>query len=232
MLAIIPARGGSKRFPRKNMALLRGRPLVAYAIEAARASGVFGKIAVSSDAHDILEAARAIGADDCLARPADLAGDSAQVKDVCRDVLVSYAASGQHYAAFAVLLPTSPLRTAEDIRAAHAIFVADQPDCVMSLVACHHPPQRAVRIREGQVEPYFGVQYMKQTQRLEPLYRHDGAVILADNIRKAIQAKDAGRVMPYYIPRERSVDIDSPLDLAWAEFWLSARAAPEHWQEK
>lgn len=225
MLAIIPARGGSKRFPRKNLATLAGRPLLLYALDAARGSGVFDSICVTSDDDEILELSRVSGADACVRRPPRLAGDTAQVKDVCRELLEASAAEGPHHAGFAVLLPTSPLRTAGDIRAAHEVFTATGAGCVMSVVPFEHPPQRAVRLVNGRIEPFVGLDAMKPAQRLEPLYRHDGAVIF---MRTDVFLREGefygGDVTPYFMPPERSVDIDSPLDLAWAEFLLTRGA--------
>lgn len=220
-VCIIPARGGSKRLPRKNIALLGGKPLLAYAIEAAYESGVFAAVYVSSEDEEILGVARQYGAG-TMQRTDTLATDSAQVKQVCLAVLEELAARGEVYKEFAVLLTTNPLRTAQDIRAAYEIFKKDEADFVMSLVPFSHPPQRAVWAPEGCIVPYYGVENMKQTQLLDTLYRHDGSIILGrvDAFRKSGEFYGQN-VVPYYMPSERSVDIDNPLDLQWAEFLLS-----------
>ena len=221
-VCIIPARGGSKRFPRKNIALLAGKPLLAYAIEASLESGVFHTVCVSSEDKEILDIARTHGAHEALRRPPELSNDKAQVKDVCAHILNHFSSQGTDYSAFAVLLPTNPLRSAADIKAAYEIFKRRHANFVMSLVPCTHPPQRAVQVKDGYVEPYFGLQYMKRTQLLDPLYRHDGSIIFA---RTGVFLKEqefyGSGVVPYFIPAERSVDIDSEMDLAWAEFLLS-----------
>jgi CMP-N-acetylneuraminic acid synthetase len=218
-LCIIPSRGGSKRFPRKNIALLAGKPLLAYAVEAAVMSNIFGHVCVSSDDDEILGLARKYGATLALKRPKELSTDTAQVKDVCAYLLEDLAAQGQIYPEFAVLLVTNPFRTADDIIAAYDIFRRENAHSVISLVAYSHPPQRAVWAPKGFVEPYFGLDYMKQTQLLDPLYRHDGSIIFA---RSEVFLKErefyGTKVVPFFIPPERSVDIDRPLDLAWAEF--------------
>ncbi|MCK4782390.1 MAG: acylneuraminate cytidylyltransferase family protein [Desulfobacteraceae bacterium] len=218
-LCIIPSRGGSKRFPRKNIALLAGKPLLAYAVEAAVASNIFDHVCVSSDDDDILGLARTYGATLALKRPPELATDTAQVKDVCAYLLEDLAGQGQVYTEFAVLLVTNPFRTADDISAAYDIFRRGNANSVISLVPYSHPPQRAVWTPKGYVEPYFGLEYMKQTQLLDPLYRHDGSIIFA---RSEVFLKErefyGTKVVPFFMPPERSVDIDSPLDLAWAEF--------------
>jgi CMP-N-acetylneuraminic acid synthetase len=221
-LCIIPARGGSKRLPRKNVALLAGKPLLAYAIEAALESDVFDQVCVSSEDDEILETARVHGTHLPLKRPPELATDTAQVRHVCAYLLEWFASQGRPYSEFAVLLVTNPFRTAKDIRAAYEIFKREDANYLMSLVPYSHPPQRAVRVSNGYVEPHFGPQYMKQAQLLDPLYRHDGSIIFA---RSAVFLREkefyGTKVVPYFIPVERSVDIDSSLDLAWAEFLLS-----------
>jgi CMP-N-acetylneuraminic acid synthetase len=226
-LAIIPARGGSKRFRRKNLALLAGKPLLAYAIQAARESGVFDSVCVSSEDEEVLAVARSHGAHLVLTRPLELASDTVQVGQVCAYLLEYLASQGHIYPEFAVLLATSPLRTSQDIQAAYEIFQRREANYVMSLIPFSHPPQRAVWVPHAYVESYFGKEYLQQDhQSLHRLYRHDGSIIFA---RSEVFLKERDfygtRVVPYFIPMERSVDIDSPLDLAWAEFLLSRGAS-------
>jgi CMP-N-acetylneuraminic acid synthetase len=222
LVAIIPARGGSKRFPRKNLSLLAGRPLVEWTVTAARESGVFDLVCVSSDDDDILNQARSCGADLVLRRPAELATDTATVKAVCLNVLEELDRRGQEYEHFAVLLVTSPLRRPEDLRRAYRDFRKSEANYLMSLVPYAHPPQRAVWAPEGYVRPFFGPEYLTQTQRLEPLYRHDGSFIFG---RTEVFRREGdyygSKVMPFLVDPVRSVDIDDPLDLKWAEFLLS-----------
>ena len=221
-LCIIPARGSSKRLPRKNVALLAGKPLLAYAIEAALESDVFDQVCVSSEDDEILEVARLSGAQAALKRPAALAEDTVQIKHVCEHLLGQFSAEGLAYAEFGVLLATNPFRTAEDIRAAYQLFRAEDANYVMSLVPYSHPPQRAVWAPRKYVEPYFGLEYMKQAQMLDTLYRHDGSIILAKTEAFLREREFYGsKVVPYFTPPARSIDIDNPLDLAWAEFVLS-----------
>ncbi|AEB09718.1 acylneuraminate cytidylyltransferase family protein [Desulfobacca acetoxidans] len=225
-LCIIPARGGSKRFPRKNLALLQGKPLLAYAIEAARESEIFDLVCVSSEDQEILETAVWYQAGLALARPPALASDNAQVRQVCTHVLEYFISKGHFYREFAVLLVTNPLRTSQDLRSAYEIFRSRQANYLMSLVPFAHPPQRAVWAPQGYVEPYFGLNQMKQTQRLDQLYRHDGSFIFAKSQIFLAEGEFYGsKVIPYFMEAERSVDIDNPLDLAWAEFLLS-RSSP------
>ncbi len=221
-LCVIPARGSSKRFPRKNIAKLMGKPLLAYAIEQAKASGVFDCVCVSTEDQEILEVAQEYGADLAYARPSELASDDARIIHVCAHMLEYFSEQGVTYNDFAVLLPTSPLRRAEDIKAAYQKFQEQDANFLMTLVAFSHPPQRAVCIKNDYVESYFGMENMVQTQKLEPLYRHDGSFIFAKS-EAFLQTGEfyGSKVLPYIIDESVSVDIDNPLDLKWAEFLLS-----------
>jgi CMP-N-acetylneuraminic acid synthetase len=221
-LCIIPARGASKRFPRKNLALLAGKPLLAYALEAAFKSQVFETVCVSSEDEEILEAARRHGAPLVLKRPPELATDTAQVRQVCLYLLEDFLKQGHAYREFGVMLLTNPLRIASDIIKAYEIFQHADANYVMSLVPFSHPPQRAVWAPHGYVEPYFGPQYMKPAQVLAPLFRHDGSIIFGKS-EVFLREKEffGSKVAPYFMPVERSVDIDTPLDLEWAEFLMT-----------
>lgn len=223
-VAIIPARGGSKRFPRKNVALLDGKPLVGWAIDVALESGVFDEVCVSTEDEQTIRIASQYEGATVRRRPAELAEDRVTLREVCAHVLKGYADEGRPFAEFGLLLPTSPLRLPEDLRESYRIFRESGADFCMSLVPVTHPPQRSVRIDHGYVRPFLGIESMKQTQLLEPLYRHDGSIIFArsDNF-LSIMEFYGEKVVPYMMPEERSVDIDTPLDLAWAEFLLSMR---------
>jgi CMP-N-acetylneuraminic acid synthetase len=220
-LCIIPARGGSKRFPRKNVALLAGKPLIAYAIDAARESGVFDQVCVSSEDEEILKIASEFGAD-ARKRDSKLSSDTAQMKHVCAAVLEEYQKQGKDYDAFALLPPTNPMRTAEDVKEAYNIFTSNECNFVMSVIRHGDPPQRAVWVKNGFVEPYFGLKHMKPAQELDDVFHDDGSIIFAKTVAFTEEGDFYGtKVLPYFIPRERSVDIDYPEDLQLAEFLLS-----------
>jgi CMP-N-acetylneuraminic acid synthetase len=198
------------------------KPLLAYAIEAALESNIFSKVCVSSEDDEILEIASKCGASLALRRPAILSSDRAPLKEVCAYLIDHFAKQGIHYREFGLLVPTSPLRTPQDIRAAYQTFKDSGANLCMSLVKCSHPPQTAVCVRSGYVQPYWGQEFMTQAQKLEPLYRHDGSIIFAKT-RTFMDKKEFydEKVVPFFISEDRSVDIDSQLDLAWAEFLLS-----------
>ena len=221
-LCIIPAKGTSKRFKRKNIAFLAGKPLLSYSIETALNSGIFDKVCVSSEDDEILNLAK--GYDKVLAskRPSELSIDDVEVRHVCKYILEYFLQKNIEYTSFCVLLPTSPLRNKNDIIGAYNIFEENNAECVMSLVEYSYPPQRAVCVKDGYVKPYYGLENMKPTQKLEKLYRHDGSVLFCKS--DSFMKNDGfyqNKIIPYFVPDERAVDIDSPMDLKWAEFLLS-----------
>ena len=221
-LCIIPARGNSKRFPKKNIALLGGKPLLVYSIEVAIESHIFDTICVSSENEEILSIAESYGVE-ALKRPADLSTDFVGCNKVCLHILEHFICH-REYTSFAVLWPTSPLRTTVDIREAYDILKKKDVNYVVSLIPYSHPPLRAVWVPNGYVEPYFEPKYMemKQSQLFETLYRHDGTIIFAKTEVFLKEKEFYGtNVVPYFTPVERAVDIDTPMDLAWAEFLLS-----------
>jgi pseudaminic acid cytidylyltransferase len=217
-ICIIPARGGSKRFPRKNVALLAGKPLITHVITTALDSGIFEKVILSSDDTEILSVGKDAGAE-ALERPQELGEDTARVKDVCRHIITNEFPVDS----FGVILPTSPFCTSEDVNSAYKIFVDNEANYVMSVVSYDHPPQCAVSAKENVIRPFFGDDYFtKRSQELDDLYYHDGSIFFAKStVFLSEDTQYGSRVFPYFIPRERSTNIDTPLDLAWAEFLLT-----------
>lgn len=218
-LCIIPARGSSKRFPRKNVALFSEKPMLAYAILAAKESGLFERVCVSSEDEEILSIASEYGAEP-VKRSMELATDTSTVCDVCVSLLTHDAPD-----VFAVLQPTNPLLLPRHIQDAFKVFESRNADVVMSVVPYHFPPQHAVRVSKDSILPLAVSDEAKtQSQRLEPLYHPDGSVIIA---RTDVFLREkqwfVPKTVPYFIPPEDSVDIDLPQDLAWAEFLFSKR---------
>ena len=127
-IAIIPARSGSKGLPDKNIKPLNGKPLLAYSIEAALASGLFDTVHVSTDSERYADIARQYGADEPFLRSAETSSDTASSEDAIREVLRRYEEMGQRFDAFMLLQPTSPLRTADDIRAAFGVMEEKQAE--------------------------------------------------------------------------------------------------------
>ncbi len=143
MLAIIPARGGSKRLPRKNVLPFHGKPMIAWTIEAAIAADLFADIVVSTEDDEIAEAAREYGAR-VMDRSTALAGDDARVVDVCIDVLDREAAAGRDYDHLCCLYATAPLRNADDIRATVEPVLKRKAQFALAAGRYDHPPHQAL----------------------------------------------------------------------------------------
>jgi N-acylneuraminate cytidylyltransferase len=154
-LAVIPARGGSKRIPRKNLKPFHGRPIIAYSIDAVRASGLFDHVVVSTDDAEIAEVARALGAETPFMRPAALADDHSGTNAVVCHAAQWFAAAGTPAAEVCCVYATAPFVTGDDLRAAHALLREDV-DFVFAATRFAFPVQRALlRADNGLMVPMF-----------------------------------------------------------------------------
>ncbi len=216
---MIPARGGSRGIPRKNLVEFAGRPLIAHTIQAALAARTIDRVMVSTEDEEIAETAREYGAEVPFVRPAELATDTASGNDVSKHWLEWVREQGLEPWAVMHLQATSPLRTADDIdRAAEMLARGDAP-CVASVCPVRDHPAYVYRLIEGQAKPFLDEDALPDhRQRTEPLFRLNGAVFVT----RFEAALEIGRfhARPFaamVMPEERSIDIDTPLDLALAE---------------
>jgi CMP-N-acetylneuraminic acid synthetase len=220
-LAIIPAKAHSSRFPGKNRATLGGRPLLEITVEKVRASGRFDRILVTSDDDVLLAQAASLGVV-AARRPPELARDPVQVGGVCLHVLQQERNEGREWPWFGVFLVTNPLIPESVIASAVDEFHQSGARAVASVVRFVHPPQRTLAIRGGRLEPFLSLDMFGGAEELEPLYRHDGGVLI---LRTTHFESDGrllgGDVRPVILDDSASVDIDTPQDLAWAEFILA-----------
>ena len=225
VLGLIPAKGGSTRLARKNLCLLAGRSLLAWAVEAARASGVLARIVVSTEDEEVVRAARELGVDVPFLRPPELARDPAGVTDVALHALTAVEKGGGMYDTLAVLLPTCPLRAAEDVRAACDLFVEKGRPFVMSVAEYDHTPLAALRATEdGRLEPYMPRYFGRRSQDLPRAFRPNGAVHIVDVCAFRRERTLFGSpLVGYVMPRVRSFDIDTADDLRAAELCLRSR---------
>lgn len=227
LLALIPARGGSKRLPRKNLAPLAGRPLIAWSIETALAATTIDRVVVSTDDPEIASVARATGAEVPFLRPPELATDAAGSEAVIRHALETLEAEGENFDQVMLLQPTSPLRTAHDIDGAARLMHERNAEAVISVCPCDHPPEWSNTLPpDGSLRGFFrpGVRGTR-SQDLPLSYRLNGAIYLYDCAR----LRGSGNLMmddnsyAYIMPRERSIDIDTELDLRIVEVLLQHR---------
>ena len=229
VLGVIPARGGSKGVPGKNVKLLGGVPLIGHTIAAARASKLARTILSTDDAR-IADVGRELGVDVPFVRPEALATDSARAIPVLQHALEACeAAEKSRYDAVMMLQPTTPLRTTADIDGALEIFRATTCDSVISVVDVegHHPARMKFLEGDRLVDPPYAEAYENQPrQELKPMFIRNGAIYLTRcNILLggSLKGKDCrGLVMP----AERSVNIDNELDFRYAAWLLAGMPAP------
>ena len=217
-MTIIPARGGSKGVPRKNIKMLGGKPLIAWTIEAAKAAGLHPF--VSTEDAEIKVIANKYDAV-VRTRPVELAQDDVAMLAVIQD-FVSFIERWCSKDDWILLLqPTTPFRTAEDIKAAIALAEAGDCDSVISVVQVgDHHPARMYRITDGYMGALMPDESTKRRQDLSPLYLRNGAIYLTkrDVIMGGRMWGD--KVKPYVMPEERSINIDTMLDWKLAEAML------------
>lgn len=230
VLALVPARRGSKGLPLKNIRPLQGKPLLAWPIEAARASRYVDRVMISTEDSEFAELAMAAGADAPFLRPAELAGDSAPSIAFILHALDALEAAGDRYDYLVLLEPTSPLTEAEDIDAALETLlakraIADAMVGVSALVSNH--PAFAVRLDpQGLMHPYAGADFnqLPRRQDTEPLYSLDGSLYLST---VAALRRERGfchqRTLPYVTPRWKSFEVDDLVDFICIEAILAQR---------
>jgi len=229
VFGIITARGGSKGIPRKNIARVAGRPLIAWTIAAARQSRLLTRLMVSTDDAAIAEISRGEGAEVPFMRPPELGGDDSSHVAVVRHALAWLRGQGVRDPDFVMLLqPTSPLRTATDIDAAIELVERSGAEAVVGVTEVRQHPYLMYRLdAAGRLTPFVehGLEYARR-QDLPPLYAANGAIYLIrpSCLERTGTFTPAGAVA-YLMPPERSLDVDTPWDLQWAEWHLSRRAA-------
>lgn len=227
-LAIIPARSGSKGLPDKNIRLLSGKPLMAYSIEAARDSGLFDRVYVSTDSEKYKEIGEDYGASVPFLRPENLAGDAASSWDVVKQALDVFEEMGEVYEEIALLQPTSPLRSAGDIRKAHELMEEKEAWAVIGVCPMDHSPLWSNTLPEdGSLAGFIRPETVGLArQALPEYYRINGAMYF---IKKAcldkIEKLYENKCFAYVMPAERSVDIDTITDFYLAEAFLKAKEA-------
>lgn len=216
IVAIIPARGGSKRLPRKNVLPFAGKPLIAWSIEAAQGSAYVDHIVVSSDDAEILSVAEGLGVEG-QSRPAHLASDTASSAACVHYVLEQLQ---QQYDYVVLLQPTSPLRLSDDIDNAISLLVENRQQAVVSVTTAEHSPLWCNTLPESHSMANFIRPEVKgkRSQDLPVYYRLNGAVyaVKCDAFfqNQSFMPEEA---MAYIMPNERSVDIDSLADFVCAE---------------
>lgn len=171
-IAIITARGGSKRIPHKNRKEFCGKPIIEYSIEAAKQAGIFDTVMVSTDDDKIAEIAKNAGAEVPFMRSAETSNDYATTADVLMEVLEKYKERGIRYENACCIYPTAPFVTGDKLRRAMDMLVKEKKDSVMPVVPFSFPPLRGMVINDGKLEYKWQEYAMKRSQDLEEIY-HD-----------------------------------------------------------
>lgn len=216
-IAIITARGGSKRIPRKNVKLFCGKPIITYSIEAALQSGLFEEVMVSTEDEEIAQIARQAGASVPFMRSRESAGDYASTDDVLLEVLKAYEEQGRTFDTFCCLYPTAPFVTAQKLQ--KAMKLLEQADSVMPVVPFSFPPQRCMVLNEaGELHMKWSEYAQTRSQDLEPYY-HDCGQFYCCKTDLFLQYKttDLPHMMPMIMSELEVQDIDNPDDWEIAE---------------
>ena len=174
-LAIIPARGGSKRIPRKNIRPFQGQPIIGHVIRTARECGVFSEVMVSTEDEEIAGIARKHGASVPFMRSLATAGDKATTLDVLREVIAGYQNDGREFDALCCIYPTAVLTRPATLRSGRELL-QNSPDaaCAVGVVPFEHPAQRALVVRNGRLQMLHPEHAQTRTQDLEPTYHDAG----------------------------------------------------------
>ena len=221
IISIIPARGGSKGLPRKNVALLDGKPLIAYSIESALKSNLVNRVIVSTEDAEIAVVSRRHGSE-VSNRPKELAQDDTPTISVVQQVLHQLEGDGYIAEVVVLLQPTTPLRTSEDIDAAIQLFLTSNCQSVVSICEMEHSPYWSFQVEKGYLKPLLGEKYLNiRRQDLPKVYLPNGALFVSSpRILYETKSFYSSRTIPYIMPPERSIDIDSENDLLDAEILL------------
>ena len=216
-IAIITARGGSKRIPRKNVKLFCGKPIITYSIEAALRSGLFEEVMVSTEDEEIARIAKEAGAQVPFMRSSESAGDYASTDDVLLEVLAAYKERGKDFDSFCCLYPTAPFVTAEKLKTAMGLL--EKADSVMPVVPFSFPPQRCMVLNEeGELRMKWPEHAKTRSQDLEPYY-HDCGQFYCCRTAPFLEYKttDLPHMVPMIMSELEVQDIDNPDDWEIAE---------------
>lgn len=217
-LAIITARGGSKRIPKKNIKEFCGKPILAYSIEAAKRAGIFDAVMVSTDSAEIAAVAEQYGAAVPFMRSESASNDYAPTAEVIREVLTKYAENGMVYDRFCCVYPTAPFVTADKLRKAAQMLAESDADSLVPVVAFSFPPQRAFVLRDGVIQYQYPENEFARSQDLEPLYHDAGQFYFCKT--KAFFEQNTlitRKSIPFIMQEEEVQDIDNFSDWTIAE---------------
>ncbi len=225
IIAIIPARSGSKGLPNKNIMELCGKPLIAYSVEAALRAEVFEEIMVSTDSEEYADVAKEYGAEVPFLRSKKNSSDNASSWDTVYEVISHYHEINREFDAFVLLQPTSPLRDERDIRGAIEEYNEKKANTIVSVCEAEYTPTYMNILPESlSMESFFEDHKWARRQDLPKYYRLNGAIYMSD-VKSFMSYRDVykGRCYAYIMNTTNSIDIDSYLDFLYAEAVLKYR---------
>lgn len=216
-LAMITARGGSKRIPGKNIRPFLGKPIIAYSIQAALESGIFDTVMVSTDSEEIAAIAREFGAQVPFLRSSETAGDYASTDDVIREVLLEYEKRGETFETFCCIYPTAPFVTAQKLTSAMELL--KEAESVMPVVAFSYPPLRGLQVNEeGKLRRIWPEYALTRSQDL-PVFYHDCGQFYCCRTAPFLEkgTTDLEDMVPVFMNEMEVQDIDTQEDWELAE---------------
>lgn len=218
-LAVIAARGGSKRIKNKNVKLLAGKPLVSYVIEAAQKAKYIDKVMVSTDSKEIATVAKKYKADVPFMRPLKLASDTAKSYDVVRHAVEFYEKKQEIYDIIVLIQPTAPLVTSQDIDQAIATLIRTKTNSCVTMCEISDRPEWMFNIKNNLARPFSNFSEGVRSQNFPPLYRINGGVyvIKKELILSNGKLIDEQSLSAVIMPKERSIDIDESFDFELAK---------------
>jgi len=228
-LALLPARGGSKRIPKKNITDFHGAPMLSYPLKAAQNSGLFDLIHVSTDSDDIAQIGRDLGADVSFMRPPELSDDFTGMLPVARWVLEKFDSLGQHFDDVVILFPAAPLLVADDLKQAYNIYQEHNRKRNL-LTVCRAPTFMEwyyKRQDDGRLTPVQKGGAFIRSQELEPIYYETGTftIFSKESLLDAADVNDDENYISYELPIWKSVDLDTPEDLDYAKILFEVMRA-------
>jgi N-acylneuraminate cytidylyltransferase len=221
-VAIITARGGSKRIPRKNIKPFSGKPIICYSIDAAKASGIFDTVMVSTDDNEIAEVARQAGAEVPFLRTAATSNDFATTAEVLTEVLMQYKTTGNDFQYGCCIYPTAPFVTAAKLKQAFELLIRKQADSVIPVTRFSFPIWRSFKMDEGKLAYNWPEHALKRSQDLPPAFHDCGQFYFFDTA-KFLSSKSLVTAATYGIevPESEVQDIDNEEDWKIAEIKYS-----------
>lgn len=227
-IAIIPARGGSKRIPRKNIKLFLEHPIIKYTIDAALNSRIFQSVIVSTDDPEIARVAKDLGAEVPFLRSTKNSGDFVVISDVIEEVLGEMEKLGKKSETFCCLFPTAPFVTDKRLQLTWDIFSKNDVDFLFPVCQFSYPPQRAVRVSDNRLKMIQPEHLNTRSQDLEPIYHDVGQFYWGKSQSiKRYKSFLLGEVYPYVIDEIDCQDIDNVTDWEIAELKYKLKQSPK-----